>query len=139
MVTCLRLEAFLKAVLVPDPNSEVVGDLQGSGMKRSRLESPGTVDGKNPANQLRFGSFSHCLQGFSTIPGLQKSRGFLVAINSMLFFWLRCQEFVEDVCHEQGEPVSFQIQVGLPVSMDETSMFETSKPRKNCMTGDVER
>ena len=112
MVTCLRLEAFLKAVLVPDPNSEVVGDLQGSGMKRSRLESPGTVDGKNPANQLRFGSFSHCLQGFSlsTIPGVQKSRGFLVAINCML----RCQEFVEDVCHEQGEPVSFQIQVGAP-------------------------
>ena len=45
-------------------------------MERIRLTSWGLV------------VFPHCLQGFSTIPGVQKSRGrgFLVAINSLLFF-----------------------------------------------------
>ena len=38
-------------------------------MVRMKVNERDTVDGQNPANQLRLVVFWHYLQGFSTIPG----------------------------------------------------------------------
>ena len=44
---------------------------------------------------------------------------------------------MEDVCHDQGEPVSFQIQAG-HVRVSKVRI-ETLEILENCITGDVER
>ena len=38
-------------------------------MVRMKVNERDTVDGQNPANQLRLVEYPHYLQGFSTIPG----------------------------------------------------------------------